>query len=225
MTLDITDNDNANSREQEKISVASTAVTAILNLLPSLNPDSRNQLNSDVERYELPASNTIEVEILPTISIVTESPTILEGETARFKMQSDIPVKRNIEVLIEIISNSNIYNGDDLQVVNLQTGQNSTYFNLQTVNDDEPEYDEHIQVLIKDGSGYNVTEAPNHSAIVNISDILDHNRISDSMTEAYNEIIPIMLNSIGTRSLETLTTRSNVAFTNSNSSQFELNRY
>ena len=60
-------------------------------------------------------------------------------------MQSDIPVNRNLEVLIEVISNSNIYNGDDLQVVNLQTGQNSRYFNLQTENDDEPEDDEHIQ--------------------------------------------------------------------------------
>ena len=90
-------------------------MTTILNVLPTLNPVSRNQLNSPVERSELPASNTVEVEILPTISIVTESPTILEGETARFKMQSDIPVNRNLEVLIEIISNSNIYNGDDLQ--------------------------------------------------------------------------------------------------------------
>ena len=108
-------------------------------------------------------------------------------------------------------------------MVNLQAGQNSTYFDLQTENDDEPEDDEHIQVLIKDGSEYSVAEAPNHSAIIRVSDILDHNRISDSMTEAYNEIIPIMLNSIGTRSLETLTTRSNLAFTNNNSNQFELN--
>ena len=54
-------------------------VTTILNVLPTLNPVSRNQLNSPVERSELHASNTIEVEILPTISIVTESSTILRG--------------------------------------------------------------------------------------------------------------------------------------------------
>ena len=35
--------------------------------------------------------------------------------------------------------------------------------------------------------------------------------------------MPIMLNTIGARSLETLTTRSNLAFTNNNSNQFELN--
>ena len=175
VTLNIMDDDPDNTTQpgnnESRLSIADSAVTTILNVLPTLNPVSRNQLNSPVERSELHASNTIEVEILPTISIVTESPTILEGETARFKLQSDIPVNRNLEVLIEITSNFNIYSGDDLRVVNLQFGQNSTYFNLQTENDDEPEDDGHIQVLIKDGSEYSVAEAPNHSAIVIISDI------------------------------------------------------
>ena len=146
----------------------------------------------------------------------------MEGALAKFNLVSDIPVQTDLLIPLEVVAEPTLYFGDTLTYVRLQTGQNSVHFTIQTINDDQPEDNEQIQVFIKDGFGYDVIPSSNR-ALVSINDFEDHVRVRDRISEAYSEVVPFMLASIGTRSLETVLTRSNLAVTNFGNTQFELN--
>ena len=211
------------AENKKKISVADSAVSAILSELSMQSQNSVNQSNSNTERSELHASSTAEVEILPELSIIASQTEISEGESAGFIVHSDSPLQSSLLVQIEIVAESNLYSGHPVQTVYFGRGLSSVSFNLETENDVEPENNQSIQVLLKNGSGYRVVETSNNSAIVTINDMEDHNRVNNELSVAFNEIAPIMLNTIGSSSLETLMDRSNSAFTNNRSPQFELN--
>ena len=222
-TINISDSDDSDNSSLSRTSIADSAVTAILNALPSPNLNSVNQPNPihGESRQQSPSSMVSQIQ--PQLSIVAEQPVIYEGASAGFIIHADIPIQSDLIVPIEVKADTNLYAGDFEKNLNIRVGQRSIQFSLQTEDDDVPEHNESVQVVLKEGNGYSVSEFPNNSTLVTINDLEDHNRVKENMSDAYNEVMPFMLNTIGSKSLETLTTRSKLAFTNNKSPKFELN--
>ena len=150
-----TDSDDSEAQPQERISVANTAVDAILDfLIPTQQP-------GEPERG--PA-------ILPSISVVAVSPSVDEGAPVKFMILSN-GIAHSSVVVDYLLNPEGDFFGDlgvDAQRINLSASQLSTQVEIATINDTYAEQDGALTLTLLDRDTYELTDQS--SARVIISD-------------------------------------------------------
>ena len=128
------------------------------------------------ENYSIPTypNNIATVTVMdndtPTgISVLAMMESIQEGETAQFQLFSPTELTENITVNVDIANVGSYLTSSNLQQVIMEHGENSTVFDIYTVNDSLDEANGSVSVTIQSGTGYEVSTTQS-SASINILD-------------------------------------------------------
>ena len=168
-TLTVKDNDqSAPSTPQSRISIAHSAVNAILNL---------NRENSPAQSSSV---------VIPTISIHSIKNEIQEGEVAEFQLHASVPLNSEIFVNLNLAPNEKV-TAPQHQVVKFPVNQRTTNFVINTIDDDDSGPDSELSISIISGYGYEL--APNNSATITISDSADRERVRLARVDSINQSI------------------------------------
>ena len=184
--VSIIDLDSPEEPPQERISVAGSAVDAILDfLIPTQQP-------GELERG--PA-------ILPSISVVSVSPSVDEGAPVQFMILSNGIAHCGVVVDYLLNPEGDFFDdlGDDVQRIKLSASQQSTQVEIATINDTYAEQDGALTLTLLERTTYNLADQNNARVI--ISDQADRQQRVEDISLASQDILPDMTGAIAAQTL------------------------
>ena len=201
-SVEIMDNDNpGDSDTEERISIAETAVSAILSRLDELLD------YSDLAKSTVP--------VLPAISVVAITTEISEGEPAEFEIASDLTSKENLSISFAINQYGDFLTSNVPTQAQIQINSTKIPVVIDTHDDDLAEADGTVTLLLQHGNSYTISAQS--SATVAVSDAADRLARKNEIASRTSEILPEVLNLVGSNILATTTQRIQQAQNNSGS--------
>ena len=161
--------------------------------------------------------------VTPVISISAMETVINEGEIAQYMILSSVQAKTqlSIQINIQLVGEFEVVPHNNSVV--LPTGLQTTMLELPTVKNPRATNDGNITVQIAPGIGYLVSEHPNNSATISVSDAEDRNALHQQIDLANREVLPVQLQSIASNSMDVITNRFELLGSNVNASTIQLN--
>ena len=194
---------------QGRISVADTAVNAILNFITQ-DPEPPVQSPS-VQRYQ------------PLVSIHAIEHIVAEGQPIRIIIETQLTNSNDLVVNIVINGGQSFVNlTSPNQQVLIPREQSSLQYTLATFNDERAEEDETMIVSIAEGEGYSIADSPLNQVSVLISDANDRTEYNQRLSAANRILIPELMATTGIQSYQTMSNRVQLAFNNEEQFLFEV---
>ena len=192
--------------DQNRISVASEAVSSILEFLAG---------NEESEE-PTPALSAGNVEyanvgdLKPIISIHSSKLPVNEGETIIFQFNSSITISSNIPIKVRVVGNSKEPN--QTAFVNIQPGQVQGSLLIPTTNDNDANEDRTVTATLQPSTIYEL--GSNHSATVTISDAEDRDRLQSILETSNQQVLPELFSTTGNQILNAIDGRVQQYFNN-----------
>ncbi len=212
-TVTISDNDLAPDDPnrlppEPRVSVASTAVNAIIGFLGTDTPESA-QLNESAS-------------ILPLVSIQASIPIVSEGSLAEFILISNRrPETFEISVKLHVNPVGEFFEFEVPRQISVQI-QSSTPVpvNFQTIDDSIAEDDGRLEISIITDSSYEIVANQNSTSVI-ISDAIDRNARQDLLSASAEAFLPDVVGNMVARTSEIISQRIQQGF--SETSEVALN--
>ena len=197
---------SSDSVDQNRISVASEAVSSILEFLAG-----------DEESEEpTPALNAGNVEyatagdLKPIISINSSQSTINEGEKIYFQINSSITILSTIPVEVRVIGNA--IESSQTAILSINSGERISSLIIPTANDNDANEDRTVTATIQPSRIYEL--GSNHSATVTISDAEDRDRLKSILETSNQQVLPELFSTTGNQILNAIDGRVQQYFNN-----------
>ena len=205
-TLTVMDNDqSAPSTPQSRISIAHSAVNAILNLNRESSPSSQVQTTNSPSVQNMKFNQDL---IRPKVSIYSLKSTIAEGSLAQFHIHASEKISRTININLNVQDNGNFINGSAPQTIQLSPTNSPYLVSIETKDDTEATPDGMISIEILTGEDYVVGDSNNATVIV--SDLND--RLRAEQVESLNQrVMSQLFSSVSERSVSTISNRLHYA--------------
>ena len=197
---------HSSESDQNRISVASEAVSSILEFLAG-------DEESDEPAPALSASNVEYAnagDLKPIISINSSELPLNEGETIIFQINSSFSVSSTIPIEVRVIGNSKEPNQTAL--VNIQPGQVQGSLSIPTANDNDANEDRTVTATLQPSTIYEL--GSNHSATVTISDAEDRDRLQSILETSNQQVLPELFSTTGNQILNAIDGRVQQYFNN-----------
>ena len=190
----VIDNDTTTINEEElpRISVADVAVNEILTRLPDLLAG-------------IPGNQQAAVPTRPTISAVALTTNITEGENAEFNLISSDNLSSNLSVKFIMSQSGDFLTTENQTQVLIPSRTNQARIIITTQDDQTAEDDGTITLQLRPNSTYKISAQ--NSATVQVSDAIDRQARKDEIANRTSEILPEMLNLVGSNALATTSQR------------------
>ena len=201
-SVEIMDNDNPGDTDTEdRISIAETAVSAILSRLDEL----------------LGSSNPLEstAPVVPIVSVVAITPEISEGEQAVFEIISDLTSEEDLSISFETNQNGDFLTSNVPTQAQIQANSTRVRVVIDTQDDDLAEADGTITLQLQHGNSYTISTQS--SVTVAVSDAADRLARKNEIASRTSEILPEVFNLVGSNTLATTAQRIQQAQNNSGS--------
>ncbi len=206
-TVMIEDNDLApddpNRPEPEpRISIANTAVDAIINFLQETNSGS--------------APNGERSAVLPTVSIHATNPQVEEGSPAEFTLSStNLSESSDITVKLSLNPVGDFFEFVEATQTSIRLqGTDSIPLIYQTIDDTIAENDGRLEVSIIVNSSYQIANTQS-SAVVIISDAIDRTARQDLLSASAEAFLPDVVGNMAARTSEIIAQRVEQGFSDS----------
>ncbi len=193
-TVTVNDNDETTTPtdNEPRISVADVAVNEILESIDDL-------LSNRTESAEAPSS------ILPTISVVAFTTNITEGENAEFNLISSDNLTNNLNVSFMMSQSGDFLATENRSQAQIHRLTNQARVIITTQDDQTAEGDGTITLQLIPDSTYKISSQ--NSATVAVSDAVDRQARKDQIASRSSEILPEVLNLVGSNALATTSQR------------------
>ncbi len=196
--------------DESRISVASLAVTSILDILntpPATSP-------SDVD-----AESALTI-VRPLVSIAAIESQVDEGSSARFLIMSRNGAEStNISVSFQVQQSLVEIEHPSKKVVNI-AGQEAVSITIPTINNDHADDDGYVAISLLEDPSYLIAENAGR-AVVNISDAIDRQQRLNTITAHAQAFIPDLIGQLGANSLATISNRIDLGFSESSNQVLE----
>ena len=107
---------------------------------------------------------------VPVISISSVESTIVEGDTAKFDLESTVANSEEIEVELLVTGDTDFIDGDEPKSILIPAGQTEVTFEFDTDDDNTEESNGTITITIDTGIGYDVVSGSGASTSITVVD-------------------------------------------------------
>ena len=197
--------------EPERISIAHTAVDAIIDFLNT--PQQGSPALSPAE--------FVAIQTRPTVSISSVDTKITEGESAIFLIstKSGGPTV-NITVSLQVQQTRVQIEGPTSMEIQLGS-QDTRSLSIATLNDGHADEDGFVSLSISESPDYLVSSTAS-SAVVRVSDATDRQNRKSDITARTQSFMPELTGAIGANTLETVSNRIELGFSEESNQVLEL---
>ena len=176
-----------------RITIANLAIEAIL--------------RSTAGSQEAPAQSAPRI---PMVQISPMATSIAEGSDAQFVIKASPPPETGLTVNVVISETGDFIDFPSRIAVPIYPGETTAEVDIPTLDDDLAEEDGDVVARIDSGNGYSVGNS--NIARVRVTDEHDRSVQRNHVAQASNAVLPILMGSIGARSLGTAENRISSAF-------------
>ena len=199
---DLAPNDPNRLEPDPRVSVASTAVNAIIDFLGTDTPESAH-LNESVS-------------VLPIVSIQVSNPLVNEGSSAEFVLISNNRLESSkISVQLRVNPTGDFFDFDVSKQISVQIqGSTPVPISFQTIDDAIAEEDGRLEASIIADSSYIV--APHQSStFVTVSDAVDRNERQELLSASAEAFLPDVVGNLAARTADIISQRVQQGFNQS----------
>ena len=192
--------------QDDRVSVAQSAVESILETLINSNSPAQSSGNS----------------IIPRFSIYVKSREIQEGENLILTIESDVQVSSPVSVNLEIDQHGNVVESANHQIV-FPANQSSINVEIPTIDDDIVENDVILGIQIVSGPDYKL--GVNNSIYITVSDSKDRERKRRGYLDSVNQsIMHAFMEQTGIDTFNVVSERANHVLIQNRGSKFEFGK-
>ena len=155
----------------------------------------------------------------PFVTINAIEPIVNEGQPAQFEILAQVTPKEKIEINLDVQGSVGLFDRDQITSVTLDANNSSMIFSVNTLNDNETEDDELLEVSIVQGINYRIGNPA--SATVTIVDIDDRKYVQQQLISGQQSILPEILGFMSEKTLNEISNRGNLI--NSGQDNFSFN--